>query len=31
MHHQVENDIDIGTALGERREPMAFDETRMRK
>src|SRR5579863_5362991 len=28
MDHQVEYDVNVGAALGEGREPMAFDEAR---
>src|SRR4029077_12996988 len=28
VDHQVEHHVDVGAALGERRQPMAFDEAR---
>ena len=30
VDHQVEDDVDLGAALGERRQAMALDEARLR-
>ena len=30
MDHDVEDDVDVGAALGERREALALDEARLR-